>query len=209
MSELATHDRIDLCHALETTQVPFQLERREEKDAGKRALTRPRSSGFRAACAAADQIHAGARRRSQRGGGIAGPRAQREGMQYRGGEGGERCGIGRLAQSALARSMRASNWRSNSRRPSRNTLRTSGSESASVAAVPMSGWPGRTISTYRMDYRGFREHGSGHVLAVRQNNHWTVDAPPSGNATVMLPATIRANISGGTCPRSRSRSGCT
>jgi hypothetical protein len=44
----------------------------------------------------------------------------------------------------------------------------------------------QNFDVYRVDYRGFWEHGNGNVLAVRQNNHWTVDAPPSGNATVTL-----------------------
>jgi hypothetical protein len=44
----------------------------------------------------------------------------------------------------------------------------------------------QNFDVYRLDYRGFWEHGSGNVLAVRENNHWTVDAPPSGNATVNL-----------------------
>ncbi|HET7763614.1 MAG TPA: hypothetical protein VFK92_00825 [Burkholderiales bacterium] len=44
----------------------------------------------------------------------------------------------------------------------------------------------QNFDVYRLDYRGFWGHGSGNVLAVRQNNHWTVDAPPSGNATVIL-----------------------
>jgi hypothetical protein len=49
-------------------------------------------------------------------------------------------------------------------------------------------WMGgsENFDVYRLDYRGFWEHGGGNVLGVRQNNHWTVDAPPSGNATVIL-----------------------
>ena len=42
------------------------------------------------------------------------------------------------------------------------------------------------FDVYRADYRQFRSHGDGHVLALRQSNQWTVDAPPSAYAPVML-----------------------
>jgi len=42
------------------------------------------------------------------------------------------------------------------------------------------------FDVYRLDYRAFWSHGSGHVLAARQSNQWTVDAPPSAYAPVQL-----------------------
>jgi hypothetical protein len=42
------------------------------------------------------------------------------------------------------------------------------------------------FDVYRADYRQFWSHGDGHVLAVRQSNQWTVDAPPSAYAPVLL-----------------------
>jgi len=42
------------------------------------------------------------------------------------------------------------------------------------------------FDVYRADYRHFWGHGEGHVLALRQSNQWTVDAPPSAFAPVML-----------------------
>ncbi|HEY7238874.1 MAG TPA: hypothetical protein VH600_06875 [Burkholderiales bacterium] len=42
------------------------------------------------------------------------------------------------------------------------------------------------FDTYRADYKGFWSHGAGHVLAVRQYNQWTVDAPPEALASVRL-----------------------
>ena len=42
------------------------------------------------------------------------------------------------------------------------------------------------FSVYRLDYRQFWSHGDGHVLAVRQSNQWTQDAPPGANAPVQL-----------------------
>jgi hypothetical protein len=39
---------------------------------------------------------------------------------------------------------------------------------------------------YRLDLRGFWEHGGGNVLAARQSNQWTFDAPLSANAPVVL-----------------------
>ncbi len=42
------------------------------------------------------------------------------------------------------------------------------------------------FDVYRLDYRHFWSHGDGNVIAVRQSNQWTVDAPPSANAPVML-----------------------
>ena len=54
----------------------------------------------------------------------------------------------------------------------------------------------QNFDVYRLELKGYWEHGDGNVLAVRQNNQWTVDAPPSS-----------ANISGNTCPPSKWRSG--
>ena len=45
---------------------------------------------------------------------------------------------------------------------------------------------GNNFGVYRLDYRQFWSHGSGHVLAVRQSNQWTHDAPPGAFAPVML-----------------------
>ena len=45
---------------------------------------------------------------------------------------------------------------------------------------------GHDFDVYRGDYRGFWSHGDGHVLAVQQSNQWTVDAPPSAYAPVVL-----------------------
>jgi hypothetical protein len=42
------------------------------------------------------------------------------------------------------------------------------------------------FDVYRADYRHFWSHGSGHVLALRQSNQWTVDAPPGAFAPVLL-----------------------
>jgi hypothetical protein len=43
-----------------------------------------------------------------------------------------------------------------------------------------------SFDVYRVDLRLFEPHGDGNVFAIRQSNQWTVDAPPSGQATVML-----------------------
>ncbi len=42
------------------------------------------------------------------------------------------------------------------------------------------------FEVYRMEFKGYWEHGHGNVLAVRQNNQWTVDAPPSAYAPITL-----------------------
>ncbi len=42
------------------------------------------------------------------------------------------------------------------------------------------------FDVYRLDIRGFWEHWGGQVLALRQSNQWTVDAPPSAFAPVVL-----------------------
>ena len=42
------------------------------------------------------------------------------------------------------------------------------------------------FDVYRLDYRHFWSHGDGHVLAVRQSNQWTQDAPPGAFAPVLL-----------------------
>ena len=43
-----------------------------------------------------------------------------------------------------------------------------------------------SFDAYRADLRMFWEHGGGHVLAVRQNNWLTSDAPSAAEATVIL-----------------------
>jgi hypothetical protein len=43
-----------------------------------------------------------------------------------------------------------------------------------------------SFDAYRADLRTFWEHGGGHVLAVRQFNWWSSDAPAAAQATVML-----------------------
>jgi hypothetical protein len=42
------------------------------------------------------------------------------------------------------------------------------------------------FDVYRADFRSFWSHGEGNVFGVRQNNHWTVDAPSSAFPSVML-----------------------
>jgi hypothetical protein len=42
------------------------------------------------------------------------------------------------------------------------------------------------FGVYRLDYRQFWSHGVGHVLAVRQSNQWTQDAPPGAYAPIQL-----------------------
>ena len=42
------------------------------------------------------------------------------------------------------------------------------------------------FDVYRIDYRAFWSHGDGNVIALRQSNQWTVDAPPSAYAPVLL-----------------------
>jgi hypothetical protein len=42
------------------------------------------------------------------------------------------------------------------------------------------------FDTYRLDSRAFIPEGGGHVLALRQMNQWTVDAPPSAFAPIQL-----------------------
>ena len=43
-----------------------------------------------------------------------------------------------------------------------------------------------SFDAYRLDFRTFWEHGGGHVLAIRQYNWLTVDAPAAAQATVLL-----------------------
>ena len=43
-----------------------------------------------------------------------------------------------------------------------------------------------SFDAYRLDVRTFWKHGGGHVLAVRQNNWLTSDAPGAAQATVIL-----------------------
>lgn len=42
------------------------------------------------------------------------------------------------------------------------------------------------FDVYRLDLKGYWEHGRGNVLAVRENNHWTFNAPRSAYAAVSL-----------------------
>jgi hypothetical protein len=42
------------------------------------------------------------------------------------------------------------------------------------------------FDVYRLDMKVFLEHWGGQVLALRQSNQWTVDAPPSAYAPVVL-----------------------
>ena len=42
------------------------------------------------------------------------------------------------------------------------------------------------FDVYRLDLKGYREHGKGNVFAVRQNNQWTAGAPPSAYPPVSL-----------------------
>lgn len=42
------------------------------------------------------------------------------------------------------------------------------------------------FDVYRLDYKQFWSHGDGNVFAVRQSNQWTVNAPPSAYAPVLL-----------------------
>jgi hypothetical protein len=48
------------------------------------------------------------------------------------------------------------------------------------------GAEGDDFDVYRFDYRQFWSHGKGHVLALRQSNQWTRDAPPGAFAPVLL-----------------------
>ena len=91
------------------------------------------------------------------------------------------------------------------------TLGVRGFSSAAVGAVlmhdsrdnedmPVTGWflnvnnlPYRealggsaSFDAYRVDSKAFWKHGGGHVLAVRQNNWLTSDAPSAAQATVIL-----------------------
>ena len=40
--------------------------------------------------------------------------------------------------------------------------------------------------TYRADLRYYWGHGNGNVLAIRQSNQWTFDAPPGAYAPIVL-----------------------
>jgi len=42
------------------------------------------------------------------------------------------------------------------------------------------------FDVYRLDYRQYWAHGDRHVFAIRQSNQWTVNAPPSAYAPVLL-----------------------
>ena len=66
-----------------------------------------------------------------------------------------------------------------------------------------------TYDAYRVDLRTFWNHGGGHVLAMRQNNWLTSDAPSAAQATVNIRAgNNRVRTSRRTCPRSKSKSAC-
>jgi hypothetical protein len=43
-----------------------------------------------------------------------------------------------------------------------------------------------SFDTYRLTVKQYFPHGKGNVFAWKLSNHWTVDAPPSGYATVRL-----------------------
>jgi hypothetical protein len=49
-------------------------------------------------------------------------------------------------------------------------------------------WMGgsQNFDVYRADFKAFLAHGEGNVLAARQFNQWTVDAPPAAYAPVQL-----------------------
>jgi hypothetical protein len=73
-------------------------------------------------------------------------------------------------------------------------------DSRDVETMPTRGWVlnlnnmafrpafggSQDFDVYRSDYKGFRSHGAGHVFAVRQQNQWTVDAPPEALASIQL-----------------------
>ena len=42
------------------------------------------------------------------------------------------------------------------------------------------------FDVYRLNLRGYWQHGNGHVLAARQLDQWTVDAPPAAYSPVIL-----------------------
>jgi hypothetical protein len=44
----------------------------------------------------------------------------------------------------------------------------------------------KEFDVYRADYKSYWSHGAGHVVAMRQYNQWTVDAPPESLASVRL-----------------------
>jgi hypothetical protein len=44
----------------------------------------------------------------------------------------------------------------------------------------------QNFDVYRLEFKGFWEHGDGNVLAVRQNNQWTADAPAAAYAPITL-----------------------
>jgi hypothetical protein len=45
---------------------------------------------------------------------------------------------------------------------------------------------GDNYDAYRLDIKWFRQHGGGHVFAVRQNNQFTNDAPTAAEASIQL-----------------------
>ena len=73
-------------------------------------------------------------------------------------------------------------------------------DSRDVETMPTRGWVlnvnnmafrpafggSQDFDVYRTDYKGFWSHGAGHVFAVRQQNQWTVDAPPEALASIQL-----------------------
>jgi hypothetical protein len=112
------------------------------------------------------------------------------------------------------------------------TLGVRGFDSAAVGAVlmhdsrdnedmPTTGWflnvndlayrealgGSSSFDAYRVDVRTFWKHGGGHVLAVRQNNWLTSDAPSAAQATVILRVSS-VSTSRRICPRSKSKNAC-
>jgi hypothetical protein len=73
-------------------------------------------------------------------------------------------------------------------------------DSRDIESLPTKGWllnfnniayrewlaGDQNFDVYRLDLRGYWEHGQGSVFAVRQNNQWTSDAPPAAFAPVQL-----------------------
>ena len=113
------------------------------------------------------------------------------------------------------------------------TLGVRGFESAAVGAVlmhdsrdnedmPTTGWflnvnnlayrealgGAESFDAYRVDLRTFWKHGGGHVLAVRQYNWLTSDAPLPRRGRSSFAVTSKVSTSRRTCPRSKSKNAC-
>ncbi len=65
-----------------------------------------------------------------------------------------------------------------------------------------------SFDAYRVDLKTFWKHGNGHVLAVRQYNWLTSDAPSAAQATVILRGYKQGQDPHITCPRSKSKNVC-